>query len=172
MQQRVGEMKILIGGAALIVMAWLGYGTYERHSTEALRAGIMAFKSGDYEKVEATLSPFAIVNHPEALRTLGEMYARGLGVKKDEIRAIELFRRAECRCNTPGEIEYGMARLLIAEISKEDNRHKAAFWLVKAAEAGHPEAQAILSNREKISSLGLPVEEQTFRYWSARHIPH
>jgi TPR repeat protein len=48
-----------------------------------------------YKEARSWLEKAAVQKHPEAQRRLGEMYAKGLGGKKDRKKALELWRAAE-----------------------------------------------------------------------------
>lgn len=131
---------------------------------EPLRAGVSLLKEGDHEGARKALLPFAERGNPVAQRLLGQIYAKGLGVPADDVRAEMWFRRAECGCKNPGNAEYYTGLDLLRRKTPPDQAG-AVRWIIRAAEAGHPEAQALLADRERLSSEGLVVDSATSAYW-------
>src|SRR5689334_1159326 len=54
----------------------------------------LALKTGDYGQTMRLLRPWAAMGNSKAQYTLGESYALGLGVVKDDETAVYWFRRA------------------------------------------------------------------------------
>jgi uncharacterized protein len=137
---------------------------WKYEAEEPLRAGVSLLKAGDHEGARKALLPFAERGNPVAQRLLGQIYAEGLGVPADDVRAEMWFRRAECGCKNPGNAEFYTGRDLLRKIPPD--QAGAVRWIIRAAEAGHPEAQALLADRERLSSEGLVVDSATSAYWS------
>lgn len=159
-----GTQLLRVALAALILLAVVGgwrFWTYQ--SDEPLRKGIGALKEGDFGRSLDLIAPMARAGHREAQRTLGEMYALGLGVEADEIVAEVWFRRAECHCADPGQAEYDLGLDLLYKKPRDENH--ALKWIRRAAEAGHRRAQALLAT-PSIEGEGLAsVAPAESRYW-------
>src|SRR6266851_1701116 len=78
--------------------------------------------------------------HPVAQWKLGKMYADGVGVTQDDLRAFEYFSRI-----ANAHAQYDLARLYLRGLSssREDFRY-GARWLGLAAQKGQHQAQAML----------------------------
>src|SRR5262245_20125244 len=83
----------LIGLAALSVTAVLGAVVIVHQ--RVYDAGIMALKTGDYETAYSILLPLARLCDSFAQEDIGNMYAYGEGVKRDDDEALKWFNRAE-----------------------------------------------------------------------------
>ena len=85
-----------------------------------------------YERAARAGSPLGQVG-------LGEMYAGGFGVTKDQARAVTLFRQAADKGEPLGMFDLGVAYLVGAGVQKNP---KTAFdWLLRAAELDIPQAR-------------------------------
>lgn len=122
--------------------------------------GSAALKTLDYGTAVERLEPLALLGDSDAQFIIGQLYAFGLGVAKDEERAIMWFRKSgwehhgETDRAAPAEYltaqDYldtgGMVGLNYAEAKK---------WLQKAAEGGHKEAASQLAKAYSQGLLGL-----------------
>lgn len=153
----------LLGAVILIAAAWVGYRLWVYHKLEPYREGISAVKAADYQLALTKLRPLAERGNADAQRMLGEMYAAGWGVSADDIQASTWFRRAECGCDAPGQAEYDTG-LNFIQTGKKDNA-AAVKWIQRAAEAGHPRAQMLLADKNKLAEKGLTVDPAVSEYW-------
>jgi TPR repeat protein len=70
------------------------------------------------------------------------MYARGLGVERDNAMAMKWYRRAAAQGDAEGQYHLGLA--LRRGLDGGEDPEASAEWLRKAAEQGHSLAQARL----------------------------
>jgi TPR repeat protein len=78
-----------------------------RSAVEAFRSGAIALKQGEKAKALTSLQYAAENGHPLAQWKLGQMYAKGDGVPRDDMRAFEYYSRianshVEDRPDAPG----------------------------------------------------------------------
>lgn len=149
---------------ALAVWAGIRYWKYEQQ--DPLRSGVSALKSGDYQAAMNYIRPFAEAGDSHAQELLGSIYAFGLGVPKDTLRARIWFRRAEDSSSKTGVSEYYVA------LDYLDKGHLASIdtaqaleWLLYAAEAGNIDAQLLLSDPAKLADKGLDVQPDVINHW-------
>lgn len=149
---------------ALAALAGFRYWKYEQQAP--LRSGVSALKSGDYQTARRYIRPFAEAGDSHAQELLGTIFAFGLGVPKDTLRARIWFRRAESGLSKAGVSEYYVA------LDYLDKGHlapvdpaQALEWLQYAAEAGNSDAQLLLSDPSKLADKGLDVEPDVINRW-------
>jgi len=120
-----------------------------------------------YAKAVTWYKKAAAKDDPIAQNNLGFMYDRGLGVKRDEKKAFELFKAAaEAPINAPAD-PYAMINLgLSYELGRgtKVDYKEAAKWYYEAAEAKLPEAEYRLSTMYK-RGLGVAADEQQASAW-------
>src|SRR5690606_37933230 len=92
---------------------------------------------------------------------LGELYSRGLGIRRDLARAIEWYGRAAEQGDREGLFQYGMALLDGTHVPRDEE--KAHEYLRRAADAGHVLAQfnlaqLILNRRPGSAGIAEAVE--------------
>jgi len=66
-------------------------------AVEAFRSGAMALKQGEKAKALTSLQYAAEAGHPLAQWKLGQMYAKGDGVPRDDLRAFEYYSQIASR---------------------------------------------------------------------------
>jgi TPR repeat protein len=151
-----------LGVFAMLIAGWIGYRLWQYELLEPYREGVSAVKAGDYQLALTKLRPLVKAGNVDAQRMLGEMYAAGWGVPVDDIQASIWFRRAECRCDEPGQAELDTGLNLLD--SKSD-KGAAVKWIQRAAEAGHPRAQMLLTDQRTLREKGLSVDPAVSDYW-------
>ena len=78
-------------------------------------------------------------NDPKAMTMLGELYANALGIKRDEAKAAEWYKRAADAGDR--EAMFALAMLdLSGRGSTAANREEGAKWLASSAKLGNPKA--------------------------------
>lgn len=104
--------------------------------------GLAAWKAGDYPVALKLLMPLAKQDHMVAEYHLAVMYARGLGVPRDDAEAVNWYRRAAGRGYAPAQLALG--------ISHDQGRgvpqslSMAMKWYRLAAQQGDVTAQVTL----------------------------
>jgi len=85
------------GMAAVFSPAWALDGksapSNQMSAVEAFRSGALALKQGEKAKALTSLQYAAENGHPLAQWKLGQMYAKGDGVPRDDLRAFEYYSR-------------------------------------------------------------------------------
>lgn len=104
--------------------------------------GTKALREGDYPTAFREFAPLAARGDLAAITNIGLMYARGLGVPRDEVRARDLYARA-------AEGDYVIAQYNLAMLyKKEGGQELAAQWLEQAAFNGHTRSQYLIGVRQ------------------------
>lgn len=160
----------------LVVLAVLGIAAiaafqFRRVQRQArLDSALGALKEGRTAEALKQLTPIAASGDALAQEMLGSIYAHGFDVPADDIRAGIWFRRAEWSSRAPGENEYQIGRdFLLGRPPVSRDLARAAFWMERAAQAGHLAAQRILADPAELAKLGLTIDPGVSSYWS-RHL--
>jgi TPR repeat protein len=109
---------------------------------------LLCFGHDDPAAAASWFERAAAQNHPEALRTLGNLAESGRGIARNEARAAECYRRA-------AELGDPFAQFNFAVMLAEGrgglplDRQAASVWLTRAAEQGMPEASEALDGLSK-----------------------
>lgn len=98
------------------------------------RAGIAAYRSGDYETALRELSSSAEKGDPQGLYNLGVAYAEGKAVPRDMTKAIDLYGRAAARGSVFAA--YNLGQLYRKGDGVGADPAEAARWYEKAAKRG------------------------------------
>jgi len=128
--------------------------------------GLAAFKAADYATALRELAPAAKGGEPEAAYTLGRMYAAGLGVAKDPVRAVELFRVAAEKGHAESQNQLGAALFLGDGVDQDMT--EGLKWLVVASNNGIAAAQEYLKKVAPYVTNALMLEaRKRARVWQA-----
>ncbi|MEX4218568.1 sel1 repeat family protein, partial [Haemophilus influenzae] len=73
--------------------------------------------------------------YADAQLNLGNMYAKGLGVKQDDVEAVKWYRKAAEQGDADAQALLGFAYLLGKGV--QFNKSLAKEWLGKACDNGH-----------------------------------
>lgn len=105
-----------------------------------LSEALTAFEIKRYDQAFSEFSYLADEGDATAYYYLGKMYAQGLGVEKDEQRAVEYYQKAEKAYNI--DAAYELAEMLLDEAKdKNDERFQTGLkYLKRAAYAGQANA--------------------------------
>jgi TPR repeat protein len=132
---------VAIGCAGLIAVGVWAYAGFSE--ARMLDEGIVAMKNGDYPRAIAVLSPLSDSGNRAARDSLGFLYAFGLGVSRDQQRAVALFV-ASGSSNLP-ERYFLIGQELEEGKNVARDKSEAKAWFKLAAEAGHLQARARLA---------------------------
>ncbi|MFA5968440.1 MAG: SPOR domain-containing protein [Sphingomonas sp.] len=102
------------------------------------KAGIDAWKNGDYHKAVEIWRPAAIAGDADAQFDLAEAYKLGRGVPVDFGLAEEWFGKAARQGHSQAEINFGLA------LFQNGKRDEALPWLRKGVERGDWRSQLVL----------------------------
>lgn len=148
----------------LIAVAATGQSVLAQGATED---GLAAYRSGDYVKAVELWRALAEKGDPVAQYRLGDMYAEGKGVVRDDATAMKWFQRAADQGNADAQYNVGASYAEGLGVAKNDD--VAARWFKRAAEQGMAYAQINLgllyaagrgvpqNNVEAMKWLGLAV---------------
>ena len=100
--------------------------------------GIQAFQRGKYEEALKYLQPAAEAGEASAMYVLGQMYASGRGIAKDEKAATDLFLKAANLGDPDAQQSLGSALMLGEGI--EQDMVEALKWFIISARAGNKDA--------------------------------
>jgi len=100
---------------------------------------VKAYEIGDYNKALLEWKELAKDNDPAAMRNVGHIYRRGLGVDQDFAKAMHWYKRAA----TMGfdRAQANVASMYLRGQGVPQDYVKAAEWFTKAARNGHTIAQ-------------------------------
>jgi uncharacterized protein len=100
--------------------------------------GIDAFQRGKYDEAVKYLQPAAEAGDAGAMYVLGQMYASGRGIAKDEKAATELFLKAANLGDANAQQSLGSALMLGEGI--EQDMVEALKWFIISGRAGNKDA--------------------------------
>jgi hypothetical protein len=147
-------------------------------ASEAFRTGARWLKTGDTEKAVQSLEYAAENGHPLAQWKLGRMYAEGEGVKHNDLKAFEYFRRIadghaddnpdtrEARFVANAFValgQYYLAGIPDTDVKKDPERAREMFAYA-ASYFRDPEAQYYLA-RLYLDGHGAPHDPRTAARW-------
>jgi TPR repeat protein len=104
-----------------------------------LDSGLEAFRKGNFAKARRLLAPMARAGDPVAQFHLGKMYADGLGVPRDQVRAVAWYRAAAERGHA--EAQYRLAVAYALGFGVKASHAEAVRWYRAAGKQGHAQAQ-------------------------------
>lgn len=141
--RRACKLPILVIGLALAACAPACAPAYnaERFKTDFAH-GVAAYDAGDYAKAARYWQPLAERYDLAAMRNMGNLYRRGLGVEKDAEKALAFYEAAAKRGFAPAQ--YAAALMHISNDGVAYNGEKAIMWLTRAAQNGFEPAKAQL----------------------------
>jgi uncharacterized protein len=146
--------------------------------SEAFRTGARWLKTGDTEKAVQSLEYAADNGHPLAQWKLGRMYAEGEGVKHNDLKAFEYFRRIadghaddnpdtrEARFVANAFValgQYYLAGIPDSDVKKDPERAREMFAYA-ASYFRDPDAQYYLA-RLYLDGVGAPHDPRTAARW-------
>lgn len=106
--------------------------------------------AGDYAAAMDELVPAAIAGNAEAEELIGVMYASGLGVERDDVRAFEWYLRAAMKGHAGAQSGVGWYYEVGRGISAPD-LVRAYMWYVLSAIGGDPDAA--ISQEEVVKKM-------------------
>lgn len=101
--------------------------------------GMNAYKNKNYEKAMELFSKAAKEDKDvKSIRNIGIMYASGMGVKQDFVKAVELLKKASNEGDAYAGFSLGNMYSMGDGVDK--NFKEAAFWYEKSANAGNAQS--------------------------------
>lgn len=102
--------------------------------------GVAAYDAQDYQAAAAYWAPLAARYDLAAMRNMGNLYRRGLGVPKNPEKALTYYEAAGKRGFAPAQ--YAAAMMYISNDGIAYDGDKALEWFTLAAKNGFVPAQA------------------------------
>lgn len=113
--------------------------------------GVAAYDAQDYKTAAAYWAPLAERYDLAAMRNMGNLYRRGLGVEKDVQKALAYYEAAAKRGFAPAQ--YAAAMMYVSNDGIAYDGDKAIYWLGRAAKNGFAPAAAQLKRMQMPSQL-------------------
>lgn len=104
--------------------------------------GVAAYDAGDYAEAARYWQPLADRYDLAAMRNMGNLYRRGLGVEKNPRKALAYYEAAAKRGFAPAQ--YAAALMHVSNDGVPYDGEKAIMWLTRAAKNGFEPAKAQL----------------------------
>lgn len=124
-----------------------------------------AYRRGDYTTAARIYRSLADQGDATAQNSLGAMYLRGQGARRNEAEAMKWFRRAAA-LGSPAA-QFNLAEMYFKGRGGDQDLLLAAKWYSRAAEQGHAQAQFTLAVLYLIGG-GVPKNSQKAAYWFER----
>lgn len=126
------------------------------------KAGVAAYKRGDFEAALRAWRPLAEQGNPNAQFNLGLMYNNGKGVPKDDVEAMKWYRMAAEQGYANAQFNLGFMYDSGQGVPEDDV--EAVKWYRMAAEQGHAKAQNNMGVMHKIGE-GVPQDDDEAMKW-------
>lgn len=160
-------MGMAKNGISVVAVCMIFFMTAQAGYASA-RKGIQAFQRGKYEDALKHLKPAAEAGEADAMYVLGQMYASGRGVDKDEKRAAGYFKKAAELGNASAQQSLGSALMLGEGI--EQNMVEALKWFIISARAGNKGAVAYTQKVGRFLSREMQREARMMAFeWQKAH---
>lgn len=121
-----------------------------------------AYGNGDYATAVRGFRDLALKGDARAQSSLGNMYAEGRGVPKDDQQTVFWWRKAADQGDAPAQHNLGNRYVIGRGVPKDDKQ--AMFWFRKAADQGHALAQSSLGYMYA-DGHGVPKDNQQAYFW-------
>ena len=132
--------------------------------------GIEAFQRGKYDEAVKYLQPAAEAGDAGAMYVLGQMYASGRGIAKDEKAATELFLKAANLGDANAQQSLGSALMLGEGI--EQDMVEALKWFIISGRSGNQEAITYAQKVGRFMSREMQREaRQKAQEWQKANAP-
>jgi TPR repeat protein len=130
------------------------------HAAVATTAqGVAAFQRGKYPEALKFLVPQAEKGDPDTMFALGQMYATGRGVEKDQQKAVAYFHKAAELGNADAQQSYGSALMLGEGV--EQDMIEALKWFIVSARKGNKAATVYGGNVAKFMTREMRLEARS-----------
>ncbi len=150
---------------SLIVLVSFPLASVGGQSADAkYQEGRQAYKAEKYGQAMQILKPLAESSHAVSQYYVGRMHEKGLGVPKDETKALEWYKLAAEAGNSRAQYKVGAA-YAHGVGGLEKNETEAGKWFMKAAEQGSRKAAQAVAKGYKKGMYGLPKDKKKAKFW-------
>jgi len=126
------------------------------------KAGIAAYRRGDFATAVSEFIPLARDGDARAQRNLGYLYEKGKGVPQNHIEAVKWYRMAAEQGDAVAQ--FNLAIMYYNGAGVVRNYQQAAVWFRKAADQGYIKAQFSLGTMES-TGRGVLVDLAQAHMW-------
>lgn len=126
-------------------------------ATAELKAGLELMNTGDYAAAFEQLLPAAQAGNADAEELIGVLYASGLGVERDDVRAFEWYLRASMKGHPGAQSGVGWYYEVGRGMPVPD-LVRAYLWYVLSTIGGDPDAA--ISQEEVVKKMTPEQIEQ------------
>lgn len=152
-------VMLLLGAAVVLAVVYRNI---------QVERGTSALKSQNYTEAMKVLKPLAVLGDSVPQYLIGQMFAFGWGVKKDDGQAMYWFRRSGMWHSGKGD-KAAEAAYYVGEANAERKNHTEAIkWYRVAAEGGSRQAAIALSKAYENGALGLQRAPEQARFWKEK----
>jgi len=155
---------LILGSVILLVVIFIVFRNIQ------FDKGISALKSEDYDTAIRRFKPLAVIGDSGAQYLLGQMYAFGWGVPRDESHALKWLRKAGKWTRTETDKAASAAYFIgkdyaegVGAIPKDEL--EAVKWFRIAADGGYRQAAELLGKSYLEGLFGLPRDQKQSEYW-------
>lgn len=134
-----------------------------RFTTRPADMAFGAYQRGYYLTALDRATPLALAGNAAAQTLIGEIYLRGLGVRRDIAKATEWFGKAAEK-NVP-EAMFQLAMILLDGGEEFGDRERAAELMKRAADTGHRIAQFNFAQMVLDRNRGRSGESEAVDYY-------
>ncbi len=147
---------------SLLLALALTAGAWVPVQAQTFEKSLAAYERKDYRTVFAGFQKLAEQGDASAQFNLGQMYANGQGVPKNEQQAAAWYRKAAEQGNADAQFNLGVMYRDGQGVPKDETQ--AVAWYRKAAEQGLASAQFNLGVRYN-DGRGVPKDDQSAYFW-------
>jgi uncharacterized protein len=131
-----------------------------------MQSAIVSHETGQTQASLAQVKELIEQGLPEAMNLLGYWYQTGSGVERSLENALRYYSDAASKDYAPAMVN--LAKLLIAKPgSTDEDKKKAAEWLLKASEDGEADARIALAQMHA-QGMGVPKNLDEARNWASK----
>ena len=148
----------------MVIIAIFNYGHVlaDDNVSRQLGNGLEAYAAKDYRTAWEILYPLANGGQVEAQRKIGVMLRHGLGVKKDDAKAIYWYRKAAENGHVRAQNSLGVMYRFGMGVKRD--AEQAAHWIMAAAKQGDAKARENLGLMY-MEGDGLEQSDKQAVYW-------
>ena len=150
--------KLLFFGLIIYIVLHI----YSPSYADQLEEGKAAFNKQEYQKAYALLLPLAEEGDTFAQTNIGYMLSQGLGVEKNEKKAIRWYEKASLEGDS--DAQYNLGSMYERGRGTKQDYQKAFEWYSKSAEQGNEYAQVNLGLLY-YNGNGVEVDYKKAIYW-------
>jgi TPR repeat protein len=154
--------RILIAALALFTLLGIQIASAQDDAPKPSDPGSVAFWNGDYAGAMQAWQSNATAGDPEAMKNIGDLYNKGLGVEQNSKQAAVWYEKSA----QLGFViaQYNLANLYYSGRGVDHDLKQAARWYRAAADGGHKMAQYYLAQMYD-NGDGVPEDHTEALKW-------